>query len=275
MRLTTQDGIGIEYAVTGSGHPILCLPGLTRNASDFEDFIAAFPKEAMIITMTSRGRLPSDFDPDFSHYNVYHEGRDAIALLDHLKIDKALWLGTSRGGLITMALAPKYLDRMAGAVFNDIGPELELEGLYRIIGYLGIEPEFETVEDAAFAMQRDIGDQFSDLDFRDWQKLAARWYNFEGGTSKLRYDPKLRDAVLEGGIEVDLWEGFHALRARPFGLVWGENSDLLINNQVLKMQENAPELKVARVPNRGHVPFLNEPEALALIGEIFDASFAS
>ncbi len=274
MRFQTQDGLWLEYEIKGEGHPILCLPGLTRNASDFEDFAKAFKPKAQIIALTSRGRMPSDYDPNYQNYNILQEGQDALALLDHLQIPSALWLGTSRGGLITMVLAPKNKSRMKAAIFNDIGPELNIEGLMRIIDYLGVEPSFQTIDQAAEIFAREQALRFPDVSFEGWRQIVGRWFLFEGGKAHLRYDPKLRDAVLEGSAEIDLWEGFKALSDRPLGVIWGANSDLLTQNEILKMQENRPGLNIAKIPNRGHVPFLNEPEALNLIENIFHQAFS-
>ncbi len=268
MKFRTEDNLEIAYDVHGEGHPILCLPGLTRNASDFDEFVEAYKGKAKIITVTYRGREPSDFDPDWKSYNVFREGKDCVALLDELGVDKALWLGTSRGGLITMAMAAEHKSRMAGAVLNDIGPELNADGLASIMGYLGIAPAFLSLDEAAISLQARMGEAFPTLDFNDWRKLASRYYRFDENGVHLRYDPKLRDAVLEGRTDYDLWAAFHELDDIPLGVIWGENSDLLDGNGVLKMKEARLDLEVAKVPDRGHVPFLNEPEAIALIDKI-------
>ncbi len=275
MKFTTRDGIDLDYQIDGKGHPILCLPGLTRNASDFDEFTHAYADKAQIIRLTFRGREPSQFDPNWENYNVFREGADAIELLDFLEIESAFWLGTSRGGLVTMALAPKEISRMKAVVLNDIGPELKMEGLGRIVGYLGIAPEFVTLDEAALSLEAVMREQFPTLGKDDWRALAGRWYKFEGGKAHLRYDAKLRDAVLAGGVDLDLWAGFDALRACPMGMIWGKNSDLMGENEVLKMQEHNPDMKLAAIDDRGHVPFLNEPESLALIDEIFEMAFGA
>lgn len=273
MKFKTKDGVEIDYAIEGAGEPILCLPGLTRNASDFAAFADIYAPKAQIIRMTFRGREPSQFDEHWENYNLFREGEDAIELLDFLGIARALWLGTSRGGMVSMALAPDYKNRMAGVVLNDIGPELKMDGLGRIVGYLGVAPEFVTLDEAALSLKANMGAQFPTLTMDDWRELAGKWYKFENGQAHLRYDPKLRDAVLSGGVPVDLWAGFDALKDVPLGLIWGKNSDLIGENEILKMKEHNPAMEIAAIADRGHTPFLDEPQSIELIDKIFKRAF--
>ncbi len=274
MEFRTTDGLKLSYRLEGEGHPILCLPGLTRNESDFEQFFEAYSGRARLIAMSYRGREPSDFDPNWKNYNLRQEGLDAIALLDHLGIEKALWLGTSRGGLISMNMAHEHKARMAAVVLNDIGPEMAVEGLMRIGEYLGVTPKFATLDEAAFSLEAGMKAQFPTLGVEDWRKMAARFYRFDDGGAHLRYDAKLREALIEGAAAGhDYWADFEALEGVPLGLVWGVNSDFLDANGVLKMQEARLDLEVARIADRGHVPFLNEPEAIALIDRMMKAGF--
>ncbi len=273
MRLETQDGLELDYHVQGDGHPILCLSGLTRSASDFDNFVNAFGDKAKIITMTYRGREPSDFDPNWKNYNIFQEARDAIALLDFLDVEKALWLGTSRGGLVSLAANSFASKRIAGVVLNDIGPELVEDGLLRIFSYLGVAPEYRNAEEAAQALKLADERQFPALTDEDWVDMANRRFRFKNGKSYLRYDPKLRDAVLEPAAELDLWRAFRALGDKPCGVVWGENSDLISAKIVAKMKDNHPDLEVAKIADRGHTPFLDEPEAITLIASVFRKCF--
>ena len=137
-RFTTSDGLSLAYEDSGEGLPLLCLPALTRSASDFDDLVAAVGDRHRLIRLSPRGRGASDRDPDFTHYNVATEARDAVELLDHLGLDRVVVIGTSRGGMVAMLLAASAKHRLAGVLLNDIGPELAPERLQIIMEWLGI-----------------------------------------------------------------------------------------------------------------------------------------
>ena len=264
---TTSDGLTLAYTDTGAGRPLLGLPGLTRNAADFEDLAAALPPGNRLIALTSRGRHGSDFDPEWKNYNVAIEGRDAIELLDHLGLDRVTIVGTSRGGLIAMLLAAMTKDRLAGVLLNDIGPDIAPGGLDRIKGYLGIPPKAKTYAEVAQALMAVGGAEFPDVPLARWERSARRWFAETPEGIGLNYDPKLRDAVLAGAVEAapDMWPLFDAFEGLPIAVVRGANSDLLSRETVAEMARRRPDLIAAEVPNRGHVPFLDEPEALAAL----------
>lgn len=267
---TTSDGLRLAYTDTGAGRPLLGLPGLTRDAADFEDLAAVLPPDTRLIALTSRGRRGSDFDPEWRNYNVAVEGRDAVELLDHLGLDRVTIIGTSRGGLIALLMAALVKDRLAGVLFNDIGPEIAPSGLERIMGYLGIPPKARTYAEVAAALAAVGGREFPDVPPARWEKSARRWFAETPDGIALTYDPKLRDAVLEGSAAPapDMWPLFDALAGIPVAVLRGANSDLLSAETVARMKARRPDLIAAEVPNRGHVPFLDEPEALAALAEL-------
>lgn len=277
-RFTTSDAVGIAYDVTGDGLPLLCLPGLTRNMRDFEPLMATLDRPVRLIRFDPRGRGLSDRPADFMTYNLIREGQDALELLDHLGVARAVFLGTSRGGLITMLLAPRFGERIAGAILNDIGPDLDPLGLARIMDYVGRPPAARTYDDAAAAMAHVMAEGFPGLTAADWRPHVERWYAEEDGRLSLRYDPRLRDALIAQGQKgpgPDLWPFFAALAGRPVAAIRGARSDLLSAATLAAMQDRLPGLIAATVPGRGHVPFLDEPEALAAIRAVVDACLAA
>jgi 2-haloalkanoic acid dehalogenase type II len=272
-RFTASDGLSLAYRDEGVGPPLLCLCGLTRNMADFDDVARDFSGRARIIRLDTRGRGASDYDPDFNNYNIAREAQDAIDLLDHLGLDRAAILGTSRGGLIAMALAASHRDRLSGVCLNDIGPEIDTTGLGKIMGYLGLPPGHATLEDGARAMAAAQADLFPDVPLDRWRTHATRiWLQTPTGLA-LRYDRRLRDAVIAqsatGGMP-DLWPLFDLLAGLPLALIRGANSDLLSAATAAEMQRRRPDMIAADVPNRGHVPFLDEPEAQAVIAAFLD-----
>jgi pimeloyl-ACP methyl ester carboxylesterase len=267
MRFTTPDGLGLDYDDEGAGLPLLCLPGLTRNGTDFDDLAAALGGRHRLIRLTLRGRGASDRDPDPLNYNVAVEARDVAAFLDHLGLARAVVVGTSRGGLIAMVLAATARDRLAGVLLNDIGPELAPAGLARIMTYLGVTPRSRTYAEAAAALQATMGADFPGLPAEKWLTCARRWFDEGPEGLRLNYDPGLR-VVLEAaadGPAADMWPLFDALDGVPLAVVRGANSDLLTSDTVARMRARRPDLIFAEVPDRGHVPFLDEPEALAAL----------
>lgn len=267
---TTADGLRLYFEDTGTGQPLLCLPGLTRNTRDF-GFLKPHMASCRMIAMDYRGRGQSDYASDFHTYSVPQEAQDVIALLDHLELGKVTILGTSRGGLIAMALAAMHSDRLAGVILNDVGPDIAPGGIERIMHYVGRAPSHQSLKEAAETMAAALGPQFPDLTTDIWLALAAAQYEETPTGLTLRYDLRLRDALLaqaETGPPPDLWPLFDALRPLPVGVLRGANSDILSPETLGEMQARHPGLIAATVPNRGHVPLLNEPESLDLINRI-------
>ncbi|MBP7001283.1 alpha/beta hydrolase [Amaricoccus sp.] len=266
-RFVTPDGLGLAWEEEGAGLPLLCLPGLTRNGSDFDELAAALGGRHRLIRLTFRGRGASDRDPDWSRYSVPVEAADVVAFLDHLGLEKVTIVGTSRGAIVAMFLAATAKARLAGALLNDIGPELDPEGLGAIMTYLGIAPRAKTLDEGADALARRMGARFPGLSREKWLSLAGRWFDATPDGLALNYDPRIRDAfeATADHPPVDLWPLFEALAGLPVALVHGANSDLLSRETVARMRARLPDMIVAEVPDRGHVPFLDEPEALAAL----------
>lgn len=262
---TTSDGLSLAYRDQGAGAPLLCLAGLTRNSADFEAMANLLP-DTRIIRQDYRGRGRSDRDREFRNYNPATEARDAVELLDHLGLKSVPILGTSRGGIVAMVIAATRKDRISGVILNDIGPDIERTGLERIAEYLGRQPSARTIEEAARdTAASSVG--FRNVPHERWVEECRCRYDFENGRPRLNYDPKLRDAVLStfSADPPDLWPYFDALEGIPVGLIRGANSDLLSAETVEKMRSRRPDIAVLDVPDRGHCPFLDEPECTDFI----------
>lgn len=260
---SAADGTKIYYDVTGDGIPLLCLSGLTRNARDF-DFVLPHLSGFRVIRMDYRGRGRSDW-ASYLSYDVPTEASDALELLDVLGVDKAAVLGTSRGGIIAMYLAATAGDRLRGVALNDVGPVIERAGLEAIKTYLGKHPHYYT--HGEFAQARMIDPKFPGVPEDRW--IAYLSHTSVETTTGLRnnYDPKLRDAVAPGfdAPQADAWPLFAAMEGMPLAIIHGANSDLLSAETVAEMARRHPGAIVATVPDRGHIPFLDEPEALAAL----------
>ncbi|MCX7567063.1 alpha/beta hydrolase [Sulfitobacter sp. F26169L] len=264
---TTSDGLNLFYTDEGTGLPILCLAGLTRTTADF-DYVTPHLSGHRLIKMDYRGRGRSDFDPDWSNYSLPVECRDVIELLDHLGIEKVAIIGTSRGGLNAMGMAMGAKERLLGVALNDVGPVIDPKGLEFIKDYIGRNPAAKTHEDAASAMARAFP-EFANMPEGRWLEESRKHYTQDENGLHITYDKHLRDAVLAAGDQMmpDLWPYFDAMDDLPLALVWGLNSNLLSADTVAEMQKRRPDMILARVPDRGHIPFLDEPEAVNALYE--------
>ena len=272
---TTTDGVRLHFEDEGSGHPILCLAGLTRNSRDFT-YLMPHLSGYRVIRLDYRGRGLSDYPEDFMSYNILREGMDAVELLDHLGIDKVTLIGTSRGGLIAMALSVTHPARLASVVLNDIGPEVTDAGIARIMDYVGKTPPYAGLDEAAAALQTGLGVDFPGVSLDRWREAADfMWAEAPQGGLTLRYDARLRDALIgQAGVgkAPDLWQLFDGLKDLPLATIKGANSDLFAQETLDKMQARHPGMITAVVPGRGHVPFLDEPEALSAIHQLLEAT---
>lgn len=252
----------------GEGPAVFCLAGLTRDGRDFADLAAHLGDRYRVLRLDSRGRGGSEWAIDpVTEYTVAVEAGDAVALLDQLAIPCAAIVGTSRGGLVGMMIATGMPARVSALVLNDIGPVIGEAGLDFILSYLGRAPGFANFAEAARALERSMGAAFPNLTPGDWLDFARSIYRDEGGRPGLSYDPRLREAV-EAALAVappDLWTLFDALAAVPVLAIRGENSDILLAETLAEMARRHPALAQVTVRNRGHVPFLDEPEARAAI----------
>ena len=262
-QFTAADGASLFYTDTGHGIPLLCLPGLTRNGSDF-DYLAPHLPPLRLIRLDSRGRGKSDWT-GAETYTIPQESADVIALLDHLGLESVAILGTSRGGLIGMVLSATAPERVRGLILNDVGPVVDKLGLMRIQDYLGRRPEAHSYAAAAVAMEHRM-DGF-DVPPSRWMEEVRKHYIQTDQGLDINYDPALRTAFLEAmkAPEVDLWPLFEACKGKPLALIRGANSDLLTQATADEMAERAPDMIYEVVPDRGHIPFLDEPEALRAI----------
>lgn len=251
-----------------TGLPVICLHGLTRNSRDFEIVaprIAALGRR--VIAPDMRGRGQSANDPVPAHYVPAVYAQDVAHLMDVLDIPRAVFVGTSMGGLITLVIAATEPDRIAASVLNDVGPVLSVEGLSRIAGYVGRVQAVESWEEAAGAVRAVNGSAFPErLDDDDfWIAFARRTFRErEDGKLEFDYDPHIALVFAdfdEDAPAPDLTPLFDALAQKPMLSVRGALSDLFSPEAVAFMRERKPDLDTVTVENIGHAPMLDEPEA--------------
>jgi pimeloyl-ACP methyl ester carboxylesterase len=271
----SADGLRLfyrDYRTVSAATPVLCIPGLTRNARDFDVIAAHLARKRRVLVTDLRGRGRSAYDPDWRHYVVPVEVGDMLRLLEAAGAPQVIVLGTSRGGIVAMAMAAVQKAAVKAVILNDVGAEIEARGLGRILEFIGREIPFASWDEAAAALKRTYASMFPNVPDARWSEFAHAIYREAGGTIVPDYDPKLGDAMREAdgsgraqGANANLWPLFAALKEIPTLVLRGDNSDLLSAATVAKMSEAKPDLASQTVKDRGHVPFLDEPEAVAAI----------
>jgi pimeloyl-ACP methyl ester carboxylesterase len=275
--VVVADGLRLhyrDYPGPAGKAPLLCLHGLTRNSRDFTDFAERHSPEWRVLAADFRGRGLSDYDPLPARYTPVTYAADVLHFLNALEIDRAVFIGTSLGGLVTMAIAAIAPQRIAASILNDVGPELTAGGLERIRSFVGKDVRFATWDEAAEAIAANNRRLPQSYSHDDWVEVAHRVCREDKSEIIFDYDMAIALPFETHGPvpKVDLWPLFKALGQKPLLVVRGEQSDLLSADALEKMHEAAPGMKSVTVPGVGHAPTLDEPEALeaidALLGSL-------
>jgi pimeloyl-ACP methyl ester carboxylesterase len=276
--VSSADGLRLHARCIGSRSsilPVVCLPGLTRTANDFDVLAAALANaERRVISIDYRGRGLSDYDRDPANYSPTVEMADVVTMLTALDAHPAIFIGTSRGGILAMLLAATHPGMVAAAVLNDIGPVIEPQGLVRIKGYVGHLPQPDDFTDAAAILRQIFGSQFPKLTDTDWLAGAHRAFKDENGKLVPNYDAALArtlDGVTPDMPAPTLWPQFDALANVPVMVIRGLLSDLLSAQTVEAMCARHRSLRVVEVPDQGHPPLLADAETIAQVSKFVAA----
>jgi pimeloyl-ACP methyl ester carboxylesterase len=265
--VSASDGLRLfarDYGpITSSLPSVICLPGLARTSADFHELALALSTDAdrprRVLSLDYRGRGRSEWSDDWQQYDVRVEAGDVQQVLIAAGVDKGIFVGTSRGGLIIMALAVLAPQLLQAAVFNDVGPALEAKGLLRIRGYVGKLPKPRNFAEAGAILRELSSKQFPRWTDENWERLArGTWIEKDDGLA-LAYDPALMRTLEALDLEQplpDLWPFFDALAAVPLMTIRGENSDLLSGATLERMRERRPDMTTLVVPGQGHAPEL-------------------
>lgn len=275
---SSRDGLRLHYrdfagGADGSRPPVLCLPGLTRNARDFESTAARLAPRWRVLCPDLRGRGDSGYAKDAATYNPRQYVEDIEALLEQTGVERFVAIGTSLGGLMTMLLAWTGADRIAGAVLNDIGPVIETAGLERIADYVGQGRSFPTWMHAARALQEGQGEAFPDFTVADWLAMAKRVMTLgQNGRIVFDYDMNIAEpfATANTAPQPDLWPAYEALAGRPVLILRGGLSDLFSAATLERMVARIPGAEAVTLDRIGHAPTLDEPEAVAAIERLLE-----
>jgi pimeloyl-ACP methyl ester carboxylesterase len=280
QRWTSRDGLSLyarDYPGAGGDVrlPVICLHGLTRNSKDFEDIaplIASWGHR--VIVPDVRGRGQSDRDPHPAHYQPKIYARDVVEMMAALDVPRAIFIGTSMGGLVMMILMAIRPKAIAAAILNDVGPEIAPEGIARIMGYAGKKADIRSWDDAADYVRRTNEVALPGFGDAEWRAMARRTFRDAGGVPVLDYDPAIAVRLGKPPGRLAAWLAailFRRLaRKRPTLLIRGQQSDVVSADIAGRMQRAAPNMRRVDVPGVGHAPLLNEPIAVDAIGRFLD-----
>ncbi len=267
-----SDGLALHALDYGDprspGLPVVCLPGLSRTAEDFTPLATALAKQRRVLALDLRGRGRSGYDRDPANYKIAVETDDVVTVMTALAVGPAIFVGTSRGGLVTMTLATKRPDLIAGVVLNDIGPVVDTAGVMRIKSYVGKLAQPATFQQGADILRGISDNQFPNLTAADWLAAAKRAWREDGGRLVVTYDPALTSTLATVSPDKPfptLWDEFDAMGEVPLMVVHGANSDILSTATVTAMQVRRPDMEVVVVPDQGHAPLLADARTIAAI----------
>ena len=270
----SRDGLRLhyrDYAGPSDKPLVLCMPGLTRTARDFEGLASRLAGNWRVLCLEFRGRGESAYAKDPMSYVPLTYLQDVEALLAEAGIDRFVSVGTSLGGIVTMLLAATDGARLAGAVLNDVGPELNPAGLSRIRSYVGKSVWHPTWMHAARYVAEANGEVYPAYTIEDWLRVAKRLYRVNSsGRIVLDYDMKIAEPFRVPGNEAgpDMWPTIDALNGRPVLVLRGETSDILTTATAEKMAARLDDGELVTVPGVGHAPTLEEPEAVAAMDRL-------
>jgi pimeloyl-ACP methyl ester carboxylesterase len=276
----STDGLKLHYrdyaaAEEGAGDQplILCIPGLTRNARDFEALADRLSARRRVIAVDLRGRGESAYARDPMSYTPATYAGDIEQLLEEIGAPRVIVFGTSLGGIVTMLLALRAPDSIAGALLNDIGPQVEAAGLARIRGYVGKANSWPTWMHAARAVAEANAAAHPDYTIADWLVMAKRLYRLtSSGRIVLDYDMRIAEPFRTpgDGAGADLWPALEALKPVPTLIVHGALSDVLSDAVAQRMVAMLDDAELLTLPDVGHAPTLDEPAAVAAIERLLE-----
>ncbi len=267
---TSAEGLKLHYreyqGPANAPLTVICVPGLTRNARDFEALAPHLAAKYHVWVLELRGRGLSAYADDPMTYVPATYVRDVIALFQQTGLKHAAFVGTSLGGIVSTLFAAVMPAKVLGVVINDIGPELNPVGLGRIGSLVGKSRPINNWDDAIWAIRDIDGPVFPHYGAADWDRVARRRF-VENADGSLRadYDLNISKPFAVPGTMPDLWPFFRRLKGIPALLIRGGTSDLLAPATVTRMTEALPGLRAVETPNIGHAPYLDEPEALNAI----------
>lgn len=276
LTITASDGLRLNVRDYGppaaEALPVVCLPGLARTAADFHDLALALAsnrrRPRRVLALDYRGRGRSERDRNWRHYDVRVEAADTLQVVTAAGIDAALCVGTSRGGLVAMAIVAIRPALVRGVVLNDIGPVIDARGLMRIRNYIGKMPRPTDWREARLILRRLMDAQFPRLSDDEWDAMARRTWTMSKKGLRPAYDPALMKTLHAVDLEAPLpplWFLFEGLKHVPVLALRGANSDILSEKTLAEMGRRHPDLEAHTIADQGHAPLLSSKDIVQRI----------
>lgn len=268
VRLHWQDWHGPVHAP--NDRPVLlCVPGLTRNMRDFAALAARTSDRFRVVTVSLRGRGESGYATDKLSYVPFVYLQDLGSIIADAGIRRFVLLGTSLGAMLGLMLPMTHRDAMAGLVLNDLGPTMEPEGLARVREQVRRRGDgWASWLQAAREMAQRQADIYPQFGLDEWLAHVKRLCRVSReGRILFDYDPQIAAPMdlPHNDDAVDLWAAFDGLKQVPMLSIRGARSDILSAQTQAEMASRHPALATVTVPEVGHAPTLDEPEAAAAI----------
>lgn len=266
MRVVVEDGVELEVSVAGSGPVLLCVHGFGGAKEDFADHVDALADRATVALVDLRGHGDSAGPADPAAYSLDRCAADVLAVADALGAARFRILGHSMGGMVVRRVALMAPDRVEGVVFMSTaaGPP---KGLDPALVDLGAQLALED-----FAALKAVLDDAKALGTPAFERLLAERAGFaEYGEWKWsRLTPEMWAALGPEIVREPDATGDLGALACPALVVIGE-LDAVFFDASVAIAAAAPDSRLAVIPDAGHHPQFENPEAwLAAVAAFLD-----
>jgi pimeloyl-ACP methyl ester carboxylesterase len=256
VRIEVEDGVELEVDVRGRGPALVCVHGFGGAKEDFADHVEELATRATVVSLDLRGHGDSGGPDDPAAYTLDGLAADVVAVADALAFDRFRLLGHSMGGMVVRRVALAVPDRVEAVVFMSTaaGPPQGLDpGLVDLGARLALED---------FAALKAILDESRVLGTPAFERLLAERPGFRefGDWKWSRLRPAMWAALGPQVVrEPDSRADLRGL-ACPTLVMIGE-LDAVFYDASLAIADHAPTSRLAVIPDAGHHPQFENPQA--------------
>jgi 3-oxoadipate enol-lactonase len=265
----TSDNVRLYFEEAGSGTPIIFLHEYAADHTNWEPQMRYFSRGHRCIAYSARGYTPSDVPSSSEAYSYTHFYTDALAVLDHLNIAKAHFVGLSMGAYSSLQIGLNTPERALSMALAGVGSGSAIENLdafreqcqanadqYEAIGSVEVaKATREAPSRIPFLVKdpRGHADFYNALARHDAKGSANTMRGFQGGRPSIY---TMRDAIRKV--------------ATPALIICGDEDDACIEPSLF-LKQHLPASGLAMFPKSGHVLNLEEP---ALFNEMVERFIA-
>jgi proline iminopeptidase len=262
---TSTDGVRLYFEEAGAGSPILFLHEFAADHTNWEPQMRYFSRRHRVIAYSARGYTPSDVPASHEVYTYKHVCADALAVLDHLKIEKAHFVGLSMGSYTSLQVGLSAPHRALSLTLAGVGSGSDLDKLeawrkqclanaerYYTVGSAEVARETrEAPSRIPFLLKDPRGhrDFYDSLARHDAKGSGNTMRSFQGGRPSIY---TMEDALKKMAV--------------PTLIICGDEDDNCVGPSIY-LKQHVPASGLAMFPKAGHVLNLEEP---ALFNETLD-----